>query len=91
MAFETSTLVNGEWTTRTLDVDTVLRHYDQQDKKADGNVLQVDKAPVLGILTQTVIRSPLIHYILPARLRGPDFNDVAFIGVRLLFPLSFIF
>src|SRR6266536_2556468 len=89
MAFETSTLINGEWTTRTLDVDTVLRHYDQQDKEANANILEVEKAPVLGLLTQTVIRSPLVHWILPARLRSPNNNDVAFIGVRQFCLLSY--
>jgi hypothetical protein len=88
MAFATSTLVNGEWTTRTLDVDTVLRHYDQQDKEANANVPEVEKAPALGLLTQTVIRSPLVHWILPARLRSPNNNDVAFIGVRQFYLCS---
>lgn len=85
MAFETSTLVNGEWTTRTLDVNTVLRHYDEQDKEANAKAIEVERAPVLGLLTQTVIRSPLAHWILPVRLRNLDTNDVAFIGVRYIF------
>jgi hypothetical protein len=49
----------------------------------------VEKAPTLGLLSQTVIRSPLVHWILPVRLRGSGIDDVAFIGVRLFasFPL----
>jgi hypothetical protein len=82
MAFEASTLVNGEWTTRTLDVNTVLRHYDQQDEEATANAVEIESSPVLGLLTQTVIRSPVVHWILPAKLRDSDINDVAFIGVR---------
>jgi hypothetical protein len=82
MAFEASTLVNGEWTTRTLDVNTVLRHYDQQDQEATANVIEIERAPVLGLLTQTVISSPVVHWILPAKLRDVYTNDVAFIGVR---------
>ena len=81
MAFETNTLVNGEWTTRTLDVNTVLRHYDQQDRQDTANLLDVEQAPVLGLLTQTIISSPLAHWILPARLRDLERNDVAFVGV----------
>jgi hypothetical protein len=84
MAFETSTLVNGEWTTRTLDVDTVLRHYDQKDKEARTTFMEVETAPTIGILTQTVIRSPLVHWILPVKLRDLETQHVAFIGVRLL-------
>ena len=82
MAFETSILQNGEWTTRTLDVNTVLRHYDLQDQEATANAVEIESAPVLGLLTQTVIRSPLVHWILPVKLRDPETNDVAFIGVR---------
>lgn len=89
MAFATNTLVNGEWTTRTIDVDAVLRHYDQQDKEASANTAEVLKPPVLGVLTQTAIRSPLVHWILPARLRGMDRNDVAFIGVGFSSCLQF--
>lgn len=80
MAFETNALVNGAWTTQTLDVNAVLRHYDQQDKAANEKV-EVEKTPVLGLLTQTIIKSPLTHWILPARLRNSFSNDVAFIGV----------
>jgi hypothetical protein len=83
MAFETNTLVNGEWTTRTLDVDTVLRHYNQKDKEATTTFMEVETAPTIGILTQTVIRSPLVHWILPIRLRDLETQHVAFIGVRV--------
>lgn len=80
MALETNTLVNGAWTTQTVDVNEVLRHYNQQDKEADVKVQELQKAPVLGLLTQTVIKSPLVHWILPVRLRDSFSNDVAFIG-----------
>ncbi|TVY54244.1 hypothetical protein LCER1_G002307 [Lachnellula cervina] len=80
MAFETNTLVNGEWTTRTLDINTVLKHFDQETKETNIRDLDIERAPTLGLLTQTVIRSPLVHWILPARLRNAETNDVAFIG-----------
>jgi hypothetical protein len=85
MAFETSTLVNGAWTTRTLDVDTVLQHYNQKDREATTTFMEVEKAPAIGVLTQTVIRSPLVHWILPVKLRDVETQHVAFIGVRLFF------
>jgi hypothetical protein len=88
MALETNTLINGQWTTRVLDVNTVLRHYDQQDKEAAANNVLIERAPTIGLLTQTVIRSPLVHWILPVRLRDIDRQDVAFIGVRHLDPIS---
>jgi hypothetical protein len=81
MAFESNTLVNGEWTTRTLDVDTVLRHYDQQDNQPTANIMDREHPPLWGLLTQTIIRSPLVNWILPVSLRDPSIHDVAFIGV----------
>ncbi|KAE8450543.1 hypothetical protein EG329_006274 [Mollisiaceae sp. DMI_Dod_QoI] len=80
MAFESNTLVNGEWTTRVLDLNTVLRHYDQQDKENAANQMDVEKTPKFGLLTQTIIRSPLVHWILPVKLRDSRIQDVAFIG-----------
>lgn len=88
MAFETSSLVNGQWTTRTMGVDAVLQHYNQEDKEARMAHVEVEQAPTLGLLTQTVIRSPLAHWILPVRLRSQESNDVAFVGVRTIFPVS---
>jgi len=83
MAFETNRLVDGQWITHTLDVNTVLKHYDKQDREANIRDVDIEKAPALGLLTQTVVRSPLVHWILPAKLRNPERNDVAFIGVRV--------
>lgn len=81
MAFATNTLVNGEWTTRTVDVDAVLRHYNEQDEGASSSGVEVQKPPVLGVLAQTAIRSPLVNLIIPCKLRGSKTNDIAFIGV----------
>lgn len=80
MALRANTLVNGEWTTTTFNVDHVLRAHNNKPETPD--LMDVEKPPILGLLTQTVIRSPLVHWILPARLRGPKIHDVAFIGVR---------
>lgn len=90
MALETSTLVNGAWTTMTLDVNSVLQHYEQQDKEANAKLLETESAPVYGLLSQTVIRSPVVHWILPVKLRSVFANDVAFIGVSVCFFALFI-
>ncbi len=37
------------------------------------------RAPVHGVLTRTLLRSPVIKWILPARIRRDDRNDVAFV------------
>lgn len=79
MAFATNQFIDGEWTTRTVDVNDVLRHYDEQD--AERETPRVETVPVLGILSQTILKSPLAHWILPVKARRFDLNDVAFIGV----------
>jgi hypothetical protein len=86
MALQASTLVDGAWTTTTIDVDDVLRAHNHEQEAT--NLMDVEKPPTIGILTQTVIRSPLVHWILPVRLRGTKIHDVAFIGVRYGFRFS---
>ncbi|CAI7655113.1 unnamed protein product [Penicillium manginii] len=39
---------------------------------------------ITGLLTQTVLPSPVIQWILPARLRSKKMNDVVFVGHRRL-------
>lgn len=42
----------------------------------------LSSTPRVGLLTQTVISSPVIQLILPARIRSKDHNDVVFVGER---------
>lgn len=60
-------------------MNDVLNHHNQKDRPEPEE--EVEQAPVLGLLSQTVIQSPLAHWILPARMRSMVNNDVAFIGV----------
>lgn len=78
MAFQTNVFRGGEWVTQTIDLDAVLKPKVQAPKKP-----QPVKAPQCGLLTKTVTESRLVDHILPVRLRGPQYNDVAFIGVRV--------
>ncbi|KAJ5654482.1 hypothetical protein N7490_001485 [Penicillium lividum] len=41
-----------------------------------------DEPEMQGILTQTMLASPVIKWILPARLRSKDHNDVVFVGEK---------
>jgi hypothetical protein len=76
---QTGTLVDGEWTNQSVDLNTVIKHH--AEKKKDDVQSEADKAPVLGLLTQTVVESPVIKWIFPARIRGSEYHDIAFIGV----------
>ncbi|KEY70872.1 hypothetical protein S7711_00718 [Stachybotrys chartarum IBT 7711] len=76
MAFQTSLLRDGEWVTETVYLQAAL--------KASGASKAVEepqnKPPACGLLARTVIDSPIVHWVLPVRLRSKRHNDVAFIG-----------
>ncbi|ESZ98670.1 hypothetical protein SBOR_0908 [Sclerotinia borealis F-4128] len=80
LPLQTQSLVDGQWITRTIDAHTLLQHHNQMDDNAADNTMETIRPPVRGVLTQTIIQSPLVHWILPIRLRGQEYNDVAFIG-----------
>jgi hypothetical protein len=78
---QTQMRVDGQWVTRTIDTQTLLRHHNLMDANAEDDNMEEIETPSYGLMTQTVIPSPVVHWILPVRLRGSDLNDVAFIGV----------
>lgn len=81
LPLQTQVLVDGQWITRTIDAHTLLQQHNQMNERTANSTSEMLRPPVRGILTQTVIPSPLVHWILPIRLRGQEYNDVAFIGV----------
>lgn len=85
MAFQTNIFRDGEWVTETVDVHAVLKATAPKVPKKQ----RLLRPPECGILTRTVVDSQLVNTVLPARLRSPLHNDVAFIGVSTspLFPL----
>ena len=78
MSFHTSVFENGGWVTRTVDVSKALQP-GMKKKKEPEKVIQ--RPLDCGILTRTMVESPLVKYILSVRLRDDRANDVAFIGV----------
>ncbi|KAK4450700.1 mono-functional DNA-alkylating methyl methanesulfonate N-term-domain-containing protein [Podospora aff. communis PSN243] len=78
-AFQTNVFRGGEWVTETVTLQAVLK----AGTNAPGPKKQrLQKAPQCGVLTRTVVESPLVTSILPVRLRSPRHNDVAFIGTH---------
>ena len=79
---ETRVLVNGYWTTRNVDIYQIMagNRLAVENQKANTNLtFSAPKPPVLGILTQTLVNSPVIRYIIPARIRHQKYNDVLLI------------
>jgi hypothetical protein len=88
----TTVLVNGRYVERAVDMETVLQMNGVGDRKDSKDGPLADPAPSFGLLTQTVVQSPLYHWILPARLGNIEDNDVAFIGVspRFIFVYCYL-
>ncbi|CAH0059660.1 unnamed protein product [Clonostachys solani] len=79
MAFETSVLRDGAWVTETVDFQAALKVYAPPANSEE--VLFGDRPPC-GILSRTVIESPVVNAVHSVRLRSKWKNDIAFIGDR---------
>lgn len=82
MAFQSSVFRDGQWVTETVNLQDALR------ASAVPKPTSAPRAepPVCGLLSTTIVESPVVHWALPVRLRSRAHNDVAFIGVS---PFSF--
>ncbi|KAF3482970.1 thermotolerance protein [Arthroderma uncinatum] len=82
MSLQTTVLVNGTWATRTVDIGELLSRNRESDNTS-GNPERC-KPPATGLLSRTLIQGPAVQWILPARLRHQDQNDVVFIGDKFI-------
>lgn len=78
-------LVDGVWTTRRIEIQTAIdeniRASSSAQAEAPVSSTKRKAVPSMGILTRTLIESPIVRWIIPARIRHKDKNDVVFIGV----------
>ena len=81
MSLQTNVFENGRWVTRNIDPYQARAQNAEPLRKAkiEPSSIRLAKEPSLGLVTQTLVRSPVIKWILPARVRHPDRNDVLFI------------
>ena len=82
MTLNTHHLVNGTWTRRNVDLDYVLAANQEPESRSEQHV-HIERPPTVGVMTRTIAHSPNIRWIVPARMRFKDKNDVLFVGVRL--------
>ncbi|CAK7232480.1 hypothetical protein SCUCBS95973_008273 [Sporothrix curviconia] len=81
MAFQTNVFRDGEWVTETVALDTLLKGKgNSKTTKSPALEPRYEKPPKYGILTRTIIESPVAHWMLPVRLRSAQHMDVAIIG-----------
>lgn len=79
MSIQTRVMLDGRWTTRTLDIHQILaRNRKEKQELANGSPAEQGR-PALGILTRTLARSPVVRSIIPARIRHRSRNDVVFV------------
>ncbi|KAF5025461.1 hypothetical protein F66182_2437 [Fusarium sp. NRRL 66182] len=81
MAFQSSVLRDGEWVTQTVSFQDALKASSAAPKTASD---PYPEAPACGILSRTLIESPVVHWVLPAWLRSRSHNDIAFVGDRFV-------
>lgn len=77
MALQTNVFQNGEWITRTVNPGDVFAAASTQTVKQPK---RLSAPPTYGLLTRTVIESPVFNWVLPVQLRSPKYNDVVFVG-----------
>ena len=82
MSIQTRSFIDGAWVTQTVDVHHIIaqnREPRQHRQPATPLESLPQKAPRLGLLSQTLVRSPVAKWIIPARIRHESKNDVIFI------------
>ena len=81
MTLETRVLVNGQWTTRNVDIHHILARSKISPQEQDTDMsAETVQPPVTGVLTRRLVQSPVVKLIVPARIRHKDKNDVLFIS-----------
>jgi len=76
--------VNGQLRTE----DTQQEQFMAQNFNNDALSHSSEGPPGYGLMSRTLVHSPVIKQIIPARIRNRWLNDVAFIGVNPV--LSFL-
>lgn len=64
--------------------ETSVRRHGAEEMDTEEDSIPSSTRTKMGILSQTLITSPIIQGILPARLRHDHHNDVVFVGERSL-------
>ncbi|KAI9672529.1 MAG: hypothetical protein M1817_003295 [Caeruleum heppii] len=82
MSVQSSVFVDGQWVTRTMDINTILAQHNEREEatKSSKLPLKTSPTPFVGVLSRTLIHSPVIKWIIPARIRHKDRYDVVMVG-----------
>jgi hypothetical protein len=74
-------LIDGEWVSRPLDPYQIMANALQDDVEMRHTTSKPsNQVPEYGILSQTVVETPLCKLILPAKIRHKDLTDIVMVG-----------
>jgi len=76
--------VNGQLRTEATQQEQFMAQNFNNDALSHSS----EGPPGYGLMSRTLVHSPVIKQIIPARIRNRGLNDVAFIGVNSI--LSFL-
>lgn len=76
---ETHVFQDGEYVATRLSAAEIIRRA-RKEKTEQMVVPKHPVPPAIGLLSTTLVSSPVVDRIIPARIRGSAFNDLLFIG-----------
>ena len=81
MSLQTNFFENGRWVTRNIDPYQARARNTEPQRKGQtaSSPFVLTDVPSIGLLTRTLVRSPVIKWIIPAMIRHKTKNDVLFI------------
>ena len=82
MSIETHILVDGQYVPQRIPIHQILSE-DRVDKRGFVPKQHWDErehSPEVGLLSRTIVRSPAIKWIFPAKLRSSKLNDLIFVS-----------
>ncbi|KAI0014250.1 hypothetical protein F4779DRAFT_632603 [Xylariaceae sp. FL0662B] len=77
-SLQTYVLENDQWVARTISAEELMRERSTSRQRIGRQ--PPSKPPTCGLLTKTVIESPVVRWVLPVQLRSARYNDVALIS-----------
>ncbi|KAI9886682.1 MAG: hypothetical protein M1823_001526 [Watsoniomyces obsoletus] len=77
---DTQVWVDGAWRTQRVNVNTILGRPSGVAPPEQRRMEPEKPAPNLAVMTRTLVGSPVVKWIIPARIRRADRNDVILIG-----------
>lgn len=74
-------LVDGEWVSRPVDVYQAMAHARSHGSEPPEDIVKTTShVPEIGVLSKTVLASPVVKFICAANIRHKHFDDVVLVG-----------